>query len=132
MDMEGATRKRLLDATPVSAINGSRVYWVDRPQASALPASVLEKAGGTREQHLKGFNDLRPTRVQLSAFALEFNQANALMEAMIDALVPEATSSGIIFNRAIVDGEPRTSGGMVGTQFVHQHSVDLIMWWQTE
>lgn len=130
MDMEGATRARLLNAGPVTAINGSRVYWVDRPQASALPASVLQKAGGTREQHLKGFNDLRPTRIQLDSFALSFSEARALLEAMIAALVPENTSNGIIFNRAIVDGEPQTLGDRTETQFIHHHTVDLIMWWQ--
>lgn len=131
MDFEGATRARLTGAAAVTAINGGRVYWVDRPQASALPASVLDKAGGTREQHLKGFNDLRPTRVQLDSFATTYSQAKALLEAMIDALVPENTSNGIQFNRALVDGEPQTLGERTETQFIHHHTVDLIMWWQT-
>lgn len=123
MDFEGALRARLLAASP-------RTYWVDRPQAAALPAAVLQKMGGRRDQHMKGFNDLRPTRVQFEAWALSFAAAKTLLEALIAAAVPENTSNGIIFNRALVDGEPQTLGERTETAFIHRHIVDLIFWWQ--
>ena len=123
MDFEGALRARLLGVAP-------RTYWVDRPQSSQLPAAVLQKMGGERRQHMKGFDELRPTRVQFEAWATSFSAAKALLEAMIDAAVPENTSNGIIFNRAIVDGEPQTMGERTETAFVHRHIVDLIFWWQ--
>lgn len=136
MDFEGATRARLLNDARVASVvwtNGTKkaIYWVERPQQDSTPAAVLEKVGGSRDQHLKGFDDLRPTRIQLNSFALSFDLARSLLEAMIDALVPEGVSNGIRFNRAIIDGEPVTGGEQGTTNFIHHHHVDLIMWWQT-
>ncbi len=130
MDMQGALRARLIAAGAVAAIAGQRVYWVDRPQSSALPALVLQTISGNRLQHMKGFNDLRDTRVQIAALATSYAQAKALIEAAIDALVPAHAANGIIFNRAMVEGEPDDGGERVETQFIHRHRVDLIMWWQ--
>lgn len=123
MDFEGALRARLLGVAP-------RTYWVDRPQTSALPAAVLQKTGGDRPQHMKGFDDLKPTRVQIEAWALSFAAAKLLLESLISAATPADTSNGIIFNRAIVDGEPQTLGERTETAFIHRHIVDLIFWWQ--
>jgi Xaa-Pro aminopeptidase len=54
----------------------------------------------------------------------------ALKEAVLAAVVPENTSNGIRFDRAIIDGE-RDLGERVETQFIHRASVDLMVWWAT-
>lgn len=129
--MQGALRARLLAAAPVTTLVGQRVYWVDRPQSAALPAIVLQTISDPRPQHLKGFEELRETRVQLDTFALTYAQAKEIAEAAIAAIVPEHTGNGIIFNRALVESV-RDLGEQTATQFVHRTSVDLIMWWQVE
>jgi hypothetical protein len=128
--MQGALRARLLAASPVTTLVGQRVYWVDRPQAAALPAIVLQVISDPRPQHLKGFDDLRETRVQLDVFGTSYASVLAITEAALAALVPENTGNGIIFNRALVDGA-RDLGERTETQFIHRRSTDLLIWWQS-
>lgn len=127
MDMQGALRARV---TGASTTAGQRVYWVDRPQAASLPAVTLQIISDFRPQHLKGFNPLRDTRVQIDCWAATYAQVTALKEAVLAAVVPENTSNGIRFDRAIIDGE-RDLGERTETQFIHRASVDLVVWWTT-
>lgn len=127
MDMQGALRARITGANTSA---GTRVYWVDRPQAAALPAVTLQIITDLRPQHLKGFNELRDTRVQIDCWAATYAAVTALKEAVLAAVVPLNTSNGIRFDRAIIDGE-RDLGERVETQFIHRASVDLMVWWAT-
>ncbi len=131
MDMQGALRARLLAAAPITALVAQRIYWVDRPQSGQLPTIVLQTISDGRPQHLKGFNDLRETRVQVDVFGTTYSQVRAIAEAVIAALIPANTSNGVIFNRALVDGA-RDLGERTETQFIHRHSLDLLIWWQAE
>lgn len=131
MDMEAALRARLLAAAPVTALIGQRVYWVDRPQSTALPAIVLQVISDPRPQHLKGFQELRETRVQMDIFDTSYAQVRAVTEAALAAIVPENTSNGIIFNRALVDAS-RDLGERTETAFIHRTQIDLLVWWQAE
>jgi hypothetical protein len=127
MDMEGSLRDRIVDA---STSAGSRVYWVDRPQLAGLPAVTLQVVSDPQPQHLKGFEGTRRTLVQVDCWADTYAVAKALKEAVVAAVVPEATNEGIRFDRAIVDNN-RTTGDRAGDKFVHQHSIDLGVWWAT-
>jgi hypothetical protein len=127
MDMPGALRARITSANTSA---GSRVYWVDRPQAAALPAVTLQIISDIRPQHLKGFDQTRDTRVQIDCWATSYSAVTVLKEAVLAAVVPVNTSNGIRFDRAIIDGE-RDLGERVETQFIHRASVDLVVWWAT-
>ncbi len=127
MDMQGALRARI---TGAATTVGTKVYWVDRPQTSALPAVTLQIISDLREQHLKGFQSIRGTRVQVDCWGTTYSQVTALKEAVLAAIVPENLSNGIRFHRAIIEGE-RDLGERVETQFIHRASVDLIIWWAT-
>lgn len=127
MDMEGALRARI---TGASTTAGTRVYWVDRPQLAALPAVTLQVISDPRPQHLKGFEETRRTLVQIDCWAETYAAAKALKEAVLAAVVPENSSNGIRFDRAMVDSD-RTTGERAGDKFIHQHSVDLGVWWAT-
>ena len=124
MDFQGALRARL------TGLAGGRVYWVDRPQTSALPAITLQTVSDPRPQHLKGFNELRPTTVQIDTWGDTYAAAKSLMDSVIAAVVPENTSNGIRFDRAMVDGV-RDLGERSGEKFIHRQSADLIFHWAT-
>src|SRR3546814_12328373 len=63
--MDKALRDRLIADPAISAIVGTRVYWIDRPQsASALPAIVLQKVSPGRTYSPKGATTLQGQRVQ--------------------------------------------------------------------
>lgn len=125
MDMQGALRARII-AAATSA--GSRVTWVDRPQANGLPAVTLQIVSDQRPQHLKGFNPLRGTTVEIDCWGTAYAEVTALKEAVLAAVVPENTGNGIRFDRAIVDSE-RDLGERAETQFIHRSSIDLVVWW---
>lgn len=122
MDFEGALRARLV------GLAGGRVTWDDRPQASALPAVTLQTIIDNRPQHLKGFNSLRDHHVQIDCWGETFDQAKALKEAVLAAVIPEAIANGIRFDRAIVDGGG-SGGERAGETFVFRQRIDLIFWW---
>lgn len=121
MDWRGALRSRL------TGLAGGRVYWASRPQTSALPAIVLTMVSDSREQHLKGFMDLQPGRVQIDCYADKdpFN-AWSLAEAVIAAVVPAATTNGHIFSRAFVDIAPRDLIETQANITIFRVSMDLI------
>lgn len=129
--MQAALLARLRASAPVVSIFGARMDWIIRPQQEAFPALTLQMISDTRSQHLKGFNDLRDSRVQIDVWGLAYSEVREGSEAVIAALVPEETSNGIVFNRAMVDGVRDLSDDS-GTRFVFRSSIDLIVWWQTE
>jgi hypothetical protein len=125
MDWQGALRARLIAAASVTALVAQRVYWVDRPQASALPAITLQTISEARPQHLKGFDGLSASRVQIDCWAPSHIGSTQLADAVIAAVVPENTANGIHFDRAFIDSI-RDLGERVETQFIHRASIDLI------
>lgn len=127
MDMQGALRARITGAATTA---GTRVYWVDRPQTSALPAVTLQTISDPRPQHLKGFDELRSTRVQVDCWADTYAAARSLMEAVLAAVVPENTANGIRFDRSMVENSD-DGGERAGDKFVHRQRVDLIVFWAT-
>lgn len=132
MDWQGALRARLTGAPAITALVGNapaRVYWVDRPQASALPAITLQIIDEDREQHMGGFHSLQAVTVQIDVWATSYASALALKEAVIAALVPEATANGIAFQRAFV--RTRDLGERVETQFIHRSSLDFLFHYST-
>jgi hypothetical protein len=127
MDFEGALRARI---TGASTTAGTRVYWDERPQSTALPAVTLQSIFDNRPQHLKGFNDLKDHLVQIDCWGTTFAAAKALKEAVLAAVVPENTSNGIRFCRAIVDGG-QSGTETSGTAQIFRQRVDLVFHWAT-
>jgi hypothetical protein len=127
MDMQGALRARLLAALPVTALVEQRVYWVDRPQASALPAITLQVIADGRPQDMEDFVSTRETTVQVDCWATSYAKKTELAEAVIAALAPKTTLNGVTFLRSLVDSV-RDLGESLDTQFSHRTSIDLIVW----
>src|SRR3546814_3760437 len=86
-------------ALPIfSAIVGTRVYWIDRPQsASALPAIVLQKVSPGRTYTTKGATTLQGTRVQFDLFGLDYRDIAPLYEALLAEMEQPETVAGINF-----------------------------------
>lgn len=123
MDMQGALRARLLGQTDAA----TRVYWVERPQTSALPAITLQTISGDRPQTHDGFQELRSTRVQMDCWAASHQAAADILQAAIAAVAPKVTANGIKFDRMFFDGE-RDFVERVGTTTIFRASIDLIVW----
>lgn len=126
-DLQAGIRTRLLEDATVSAAVGTRVTWVDRPQASALPAIVLQTVSDPRPAHLKDYDGARMTRVQMDVFATRYATALSIARAAIAALKAPANVSGKMFGGTFVDGQ-RDLAEDVGGTLVHRQSVDLMVW----
>lgn len=107
MDWQAALRARLVDAPDFAAMAGDRADWGLRAQGEPLPALVLTMIADGRAQHLKGFQAVQASRVQLDAYAATHKAAGALMDLAIDLLVPAETIGGHRFQRAMIEIEPR-------------------------
>src|SRR3546814_10766144 len=99
--MDKALRDRLIADPAISAIVGTRVYWIDRPQsASALPAIVLQKVSPGRTYTTKGATTLQGTRVQFDLFGLDYRDIAPLYEALLAEMEQPETVAGINFGMA--------------------------------
>jgi hypothetical protein len=124
VDFEAALRARLTGASGVTSVVGQRIYWVERPQATALPAITLQIIDDPREQTMGGFQSRLFCTVQADVWALTYAAAKAGKEAVIAALAPKVTANGIKFgdatNIAARDLSERTE-----TQFIYRASIDF-------
>lgn len=127
MDMQGALRARLIGDVAVAALVASRVYWVERPQGAGLPAITLQTVSGSRPRHMAGLQDLRPTRVQLDAWAESYADARRVAEAVVAALAAHHSANGIVFRPMGFENE-RDLIERLGTKSIHRTTLDLIVW----
>lgn len=127
MDMQTALRTRLMADAPIAAVAGTRIDWMERPQGNPLPSITLQTISDPRPQHLKGFQRLRETRVQVDCWADDYATARALAELVITAAVPATIVDDVRFDRAMVEG-PRdlTNENDVGA--IKRASLDLFIW----
>ena len=126
MDWQGALRARLIAAPPVAALVAQRIYWVDRPQASALPAITLQTIFDGRPQHMSGLVGLDQANVQIDVWGTSYSQVTQITEAVIAALLPAQTGNGTVFQRAFIDSIT-DRGERVETQFIHRTQIDFII-----
>lgn len=84
--MQVALRTILKNDAGVSALVGSRIYWGDRPQGSALPAIVLNLISDGRGYLMDGADATQQYRVQIDAFGASYASMDALRNAIITCL----------------------------------------------
>lgn len=119
MDFQGALRSRLTGITAT----GGRVYWINRPQASQMPAITLQMIDDDRAQHFGGFQSVQRALVQVDVWSQTYEAAQQIKEAIIAALVPEVETNGISFQRAFVTS--RDLSERTETAFIYRPSLDF-------
>lgn len=124
MDMEGALRARLVAAATAAA---DRVYWVERPQATALPSIILQTVTGDYPQTYGGLQATRDPRIQMDVWGRTYAEAKAIMVAALAALNGRTVSNGIAFDNIIFEGE-RDGLERLETTNVYRRGIDLIVW----
>lgn len=130
MDWTAALIHRLLDDPDVSALVANRIYWVDRPQLSSLPAISLQVIGESRPQHMNGFDGLDRNLVQMDVWGKSYAEVQQVKEAAIGTIIGAEEANGIKFERAFLD-TVRDLGERTETQYVHRASIDLIFFHST-
>jgi hypothetical protein len=128
VDWFAAVVTRANGNAPLTVLLGAnKVYSEQAPQGAARPYVTLLDVTQLRPQTLKGW-DLEAARVQIDVWANSYSSKNAIMEAVLTALVPGGTFSGHKFQRADVALGPRDiAGERDGTTPVYRKTADLII-----
>lgn len=130
MAMEAALRARLITDPATSWIVDNRVHWLLRPQGGALPAIVLQLISEIRGQHLKGFQAIVESRVQVNCLAASHVAAVDLAEAAIAAIAPEGDELEVTFMRAMIEAQA-DDAEETPTGFVFRRRFDARLFWKS-
>lgn len=115
------------DSGITSLLGGQKVFPEQAPQGTARPYVTLFDVTQSRPQTLNGW-DLETARVQIDVWADSYKSKNAIMEAVLTALVPGGTYSSHTFQRADVALGPRdVSGETDGTTPIFRKTADLMI-----
>lgn len=127
MDLPQAVNTRLLAASAVTNLVGTRINWVRRDQGGALPAVVLNAAGGSEDYSLDDNGDIVTSRIRANCLAGSHSTAWAVAEAVGDALRDEGSASGFLFWEADVFRPIDLGGESVGGVFIHEAVVEIVL-----
>ena len=127
MNWEQALRSRLLDDSDVAGVVGTRVAWGVAPQKWKPPFVILTLVSDVRDQHFKGFQGLRASRVQVDCYGLDRASTYTLREYALAAIADGGTFDSVRFDR-IADVSVRDLGANTDTGFVHRDSIDALIW----
>ena len=129
--MEEALRTYLLAQSGVSSVVTDRAYWNMRPQASVLPAFVLQVIDRSPAYAMDGISALAETRVQVDCYGPSYSSAKLLARAVRDPLDGKRfTQSSIRFEAFRLDERDLSEAGTTEAERVHRISLDFQIWHQ--
>jgi len=126
MDWQGALLARLRAAAPVTSLISTKSFWENAPQNTARPYVTLLDVTELRPQTLTDY-DLEAARVQIDVWADTYASKQAIMEAVLAAIVPGGSSNGHTFQRADIALGPRDIPERDGEVIIFRKSTDLII-----
>lgn len=101
MDVLATVRNRLLAIDALRALVSTRVYTSHLPQSPTLPAVVLMRVQEQQSGHLRGGEQLRRTRVQVTSLG----QSREMAVAVDTAVQGDGAGSGLSYWRGTM-GSP--------------------------
>ncbi len=122
----------MLTLVGITSLCDTRIYPVDRPQGTELPAVAVSRVSGNIEYADDGDAGLEYGRIQLRAWGETYGQAKDLATVCIENLsaVADVTQGSTTFLQIHVDvirDEPRQAGGNADEYFFSV-TVDLLIW----
>jgi len=97
---EDALEARLRADEAINGPIGGRIEWGRRIEA--IPAVTLQIVSDPRPQHLKGFQAVRSTDVQIDVWSATAGEAAVIRDVLIDRLVAPAMVEQVQFQRAMI------------------------------
>ncbi len=127
--MEEAVTAHLLASAGVTALVGQRVTWLERPQASALPAIVLQRIGGQPDYAMDGPTGLAQSRVQVDCWGGAYATAKAVARAVVEGLSGASfAGSGMTVHGTFFDNERDFIESDAADVRLYRTSLDFILW----
>ena len=125
--MEEDLRARLLANTPLAAIVGARIAWIDRPKV--LPAITLQLIGSGREYTYQGPTGFSGARVQVDCWGASYGSAKAVARATFSAIEPPLLQGGTRFAQSFLQGDPDfPPEDLPGGVTAYRVNMDFIVW----
>ncbi|AHE55909.1 tail completion protein gp17 [Sphingomonas sanxanigenens] len=131
--MEESLRNRLLAYADLSALVARRIWWIDRPQGSSLPALTLQLISPNRTYTLDGPSGFYGPRVQFDSWGASYADAKLVSRIVTAAVELPATADGIRFDAGFIDSErdmPITD--IPGGGKAYRVSQDFFVWWKPQ
>lgn len=126
-DFATALADRLMADAAVAAAVGTKVHWIEVPQATVLPYIRLQLPTNFDEQTLKGGDGTRFARVQVDCFGLSFKSSWQLARKVRDALLFPATIDGVVFGGAQIDGPVPEQGQPSPNGVIYWNRIDAAL-----
>lgn len=130
--MEEALIAKLLATSSVTALVSQRIQPGRRPQASQLPAIVVNRITGAPVYTDDGEAGLASARVEVDCWATSFASAKLTARAVIGSLSAFfGTVGSLTFQNILLDAERDFSeGGANDTQYLYRTNLDFIVWYE--
>lgn len=131
-DFFAALRARILADPDVAALVGTRVYPVIVPQDAISPYVRMQVISDPRPMHLKGYQAMRQSRVQVDCMARQADgtgghaKSRAVALAIIAAMDGPADVDGVRFGLTEAQG-PFDEGEDTAKGFFHRARMDLLV-----
>lgn len=128
--MEEAFIALLLADSSLDAQVGNRIYWARRPQEiPAMPAIVLFRITGDRDNHMTAASGLVFSRVQCDCYGETYASAKQTARALRDIVNGyNASSGGTDFQGIFIDSERDTNETEADGRHLFRTSIDLDIW----
>lgn len=127
--MEESLTALVLADAGVAAIVGTRVTWLTRPQASALPAIVLQLISAIPVDSDEGDSGLVASRVQIDGWATSPLDAKKTIRAVKQRLSGRQDQhSGTEFQGIFTEDERDAVEETHAGQVVYRAGLDIIIW----
>lgn len=127
--MEEDLVARLLADAGLAGLVGERIYWLDRPQADALPSITLQVISPGRAYTYGGASGTAGSRVQFDVWGRSYLEAKQVSRALIAAVEPPALEGDTRFGPAFLENGPDfPPEDLPGGTKVYRVSMDFIIW----
>lgn len=117
---------------PLPVLVGARVYWNERPQATALPSVTLTRVTGQPQYEMDRPSGLVMSRVQVDCWGATYASAKGVARAIKSVSSGfRGTVGGTAFQGVFIDSErdldlePTTPDA---AERFHRVSLDLMVW----
>jgi hypothetical protein len=125
-DIAVAVRNRLVANAPLVAKVATRIYPVNRPQDSLLPAIRYIVISDNGEEHLKGQGGPFTARIQFDAFSKSYLETREIARLLTVALPGPVVDGTIQIGRVLWD-RPNDGGDDTTGGYIHRARVDLLV-----
>jgi hypothetical protein len=130
--MEELLTARLLASLPLTALVGTRINWLERPEGDALPSLTLTNVHPGRAYSHDGPDGLSYGRIQFDSWGASYLQAKRVSRAVRQVMEARYENDNVVFEDSLelssTDQKPeRLPGGTPVFRILSEYTVPFIL-----